>query len=398
MFLVALDARGEWYRYHHLFGELLQLELGRGRRGLRLRAAAWCRAHGLVEEAIEHAAAAGDPETVAELLVEHDREFAWGGRLTQFLGWVRMASLRAAADHPSLPAAGAVAAALLGRPEVEVQRLLAVAERARRERPELWSPYRRGDRGSHARELIERGDVGAAVEHARRAVAAARGSGARRPGSGRRRARDPRPRAVLRRRSRGDADVALAGRRTARCPGRPEGYVAGLGLLALSTPNKAERRTHEALAHEAISFAREQFQADSWRVSLAHLGLALAAPRPGARRRRARGVTRRAFATLAAAHRRPRSRPARARTRPRRAIAAPASRQRPRTAQRMIAEFPDPGRLPAIAATVEHDLAAARAAGQRPPRRGTQPGRVRRAAGLTSGPPDARSARSCTSR
>ncbi len=29
MFLVALDARGEWYRYHHLFGEVLQLELGR---------------------------------------------------------------------------------------------------------------------------------------------------------------------------------------------------------------------------------------------------------------------------------------------------------------------------------------------------------------------------------
>ena len=28
MFLVALDARGEWYRYHHLFGEVLQLELG----------------------------------------------------------------------------------------------------------------------------------------------------------------------------------------------------------------------------------------------------------------------------------------------------------------------------------------------------------------------------------
>ena len=28
MFLVALDAHGEWYRYHHLFGELLQLELG----------------------------------------------------------------------------------------------------------------------------------------------------------------------------------------------------------------------------------------------------------------------------------------------------------------------------------------------------------------------------------
>ena len=90
MFLVALDANGEWYRYHHLFGELLLLELG-GEEALvlRRRAAAWCRAHRLVEDAIEYAAAAGDAETVAELLVEHDREFVWGGRIEQFLGWVR---------------------------------------------------------------------------------------------------------------------------------------------------------------------------------------------------------------------------------------------------------------------------------------------------------------------
>ena len=54
MFLVALDAGGEWYRYHHLFGELLQLELG-GEEApvLRRRAAAWCRAQELVEDAIE---------------------------------------------------------------------------------------------------------------------------------------------------------------------------------------------------------------------------------------------------------------------------------------------------------------------------------------------------------
>ena len=47
MFLVALDAREQWYRYHHLFGELLQLELGReDAAALRRRAAAWCRAQG----------------------------------------------------------------------------------------------------------------------------------------------------------------------------------------------------------------------------------------------------------------------------------------------------------------------------------------------------------------
>ena len=56
MFLVALDAREEWYRYHHLFGDALQLELGREDAiGLRRRAAAWCREQGLIEDAIEHA-------------------------------------------------------------------------------------------------------------------------------------------------------------------------------------------------------------------------------------------------------------------------------------------------------------------------------------------------------
>ena len=52
-FLVALDARGEWYRYHHLFREFLQLELRQAAADkLRRRAAAWCGTHGLVEEAI----------------------------------------------------------------------------------------------------------------------------------------------------------------------------------------------------------------------------------------------------------------------------------------------------------------------------------------------------------
>ena len=86
MFLVALDARGEWYRYHHLFGEVLQLELSRDAAGeLRRRAAAWCSAHGLVEEAIEYAASAGDPEMVAEVLFERHLEFIWGDGSGSFL-------------------------------------------------------------------------------------------------------------------------------------------------------------------------------------------------------------------------------------------------------------------------------------------------------------------------
>ena len=360
MFLVALDARGEWYRYHHLFGELLQLELGRQEAAvLRRRAAAWCRAHGLVEDAIDYAAAAGDAETVAELLVENHLEFIWGGRTGRFLGWVRWLPSELLLEHPVLPAAGAAAAALLARPEVDVQRLLAVAERARRERPQLWSPYVEAAAEVTRSNVIERGDVGEAVEHARRAVAAAR-AGA-----------DVLTACGLASLSQalffaGELDetrrIAVQVVERPDAPDVPDGYVASLGLLALVDAEQGRTESAEAWASQATSFARQRFQADSWTASMAHLGLALACTAAGrldeAEREALRGELLRrapqptvghAHALLVLAHVRI------ARSRLERAAA---DLQR---AQRMIAGFPDPGRLPAIAAAVEQDLATARA-------------------------------------
>jgi ATP/maltotriose-dependent transcriptional regulator MalT len=360
MFLVALDAREQWYRYHHLFGELLQLELGReDASALRRRAATWCREHGLVEDAIEYAAAAGDAETVAGLLVENDRAFVWGGRLIQFLGWVRGLSTELLLEHPSLPAGGAVASALLARPEVEIQRLLAVAERARRERPQLWSPYVEAIVEVTRAAVIERGDVGAAVEHARRAVAAAQ-AGA-----------DVLSVGVLAALAQalffsGELDesrrVAMQAIERPDAPDVPEGYVGNLGLLALLDAEQGRTEGAEAWARQAIGFARMRFQADSWTVSLAHLGLALACAASGRldeaerealhgeRLRRSRQPTvGQAHAVLLLAHVRV------ARSRLERA-ASDLER-----ARRAIAGFPDPGRLPAIAATVEQDLTTARA-------------------------------------
>ena len=366
MFLVALDAREQWYRYHHLFGELLQLELGReDAAALRRRAAAWCREQGLVEDAIEYAAAAGDAETVAELLVENDREFVWGGRLIQFLGWVRGLPSELLLEHPSLAAGGAVAAALLARPEVEVQRMLAVAERSRRERPQLWSPYAEAIVEVTRAAVIERGDVGAAVEHARRAVAAAR-AGA-----------DVLSVGVLASLAQalffsGELDesrrIAVQAVERPDAPDVPEGYVGNLGLLALLDAEQGRAESAEAWARQAIGFARRRFQADSWTVSLAHLGLALACAASGRldeaerealhgeRLRRAPQPTvGQAHALLVLAHVRV------ARSRLERAAGDL------KRARRAIAGFPDPGRLPAIAATVEQDLTTARAnAGNRP--------------------------------
>ena len=55
-FVVPLDRQGEWYRYHHLFGELLRNELERSEPdmvpALNRRAMDWCIAHDLPEAAI----------------------------------------------------------------------------------------------------------------------------------------------------------------------------------------------------------------------------------------------------------------------------------------------------------------------------------------------------------
>ena len=70
--LVPLDRRGHWYRYHHLFRDLLLTELERLEPGLipmlRRRAAAWYLDQDLPEEALEYSILAGDVSTVARLV------------------------------------------------------------------------------------------------------------------------------------------------------------------------------------------------------------------------------------------------------------------------------------------------------------------------------------------
>ena len=72
MLLVPLDRRGEWYRYHHLFRDMLLAQLHRQEPGLmpvlRRRAARWCLRNGLPEEALEYSIAAGDVTTAARLV------------------------------------------------------------------------------------------------------------------------------------------------------------------------------------------------------------------------------------------------------------------------------------------------------------------------------------------
>ena len=133
MFLVPLDARWEWFRYHHLFAELLRLELNNEDQEaapeIHRRAAAWCNDHDLVEDAIEHASAAGDESTVVDLLLANQFLFVRTGRAATLLRWVDILQTELLLENPGLPAVGAISAALVARPTGH--RHIALAERAR---------------------------------------------------------------------------------------------------------------------------------------------------------------------------------------------------------------------------------------------------------------------------
>ena len=93
LLLVPLDRRGHWYRYHHLFRDMLLAELERLEPGmlavLRRRAAAWCLANDLAEEALEYAIAAEDVEMVARLVQTLWRRFYGQGRTATLQRWFR---------------------------------------------------------------------------------------------------------------------------------------------------------------------------------------------------------------------------------------------------------------------------------------------------------------------
>jgi len=83
-FVVALDARRSWFRYHQLFADLLQRELRRTRPGelaaLHGAAARWYAGHGSPAEAVRHAQAALDWDLAARLLFDHWLDLVLGGQ------------------------------------------------------------------------------------------------------------------------------------------------------------------------------------------------------------------------------------------------------------------------------------------------------------------------------
>lgn len=138
-FVVALDHRREWYRFHHLFQEMLRSELERTEPelipDLHRRAASWCERNGLPEAAIEHASASGDADQVARLVVQFTLPYYRSGRVATVERWLgRFDEPELLARYPAVAAFGAWVYALRGRPD-EADRFAYALEHSGREGP-----------------------------------------------------------------------------------------------------------------------------------------------------------------------------------------------------------------------------------------------------------------------
>jgi LuxR family transcriptional regulator, maltose regulon positive regulatory protein len=121
LLLVPLDRQRRWYRYHHLFQELLLAELERREPELvpelHARAAEWCEANGLPETAIDHAQAAGDTDRVARLVWRLALPAYGAGRVDtarRWFGWFEDQGLLG--RYRSVAVLGAWLQALVGEP------------------------------------------------------------------------------------------------------------------------------------------------------------------------------------------------------------------------------------------------------------------------------------------
>ncbi|MBN2003530.1 MAG: helix-turn-helix transcriptional regulator [Anaerolineae bacterium] len=92
LFVVPLDDERRWYRYHHLFADLLQARLNRSEPDrvtqLLSRAAGWCEQEGQVAEAVSYSLAAADYERAARLIAKYWGAIASTGEIETVWSWL----------------------------------------------------------------------------------------------------------------------------------------------------------------------------------------------------------------------------------------------------------------------------------------------------------------------
>jgi LuxR family maltose regulon positive regulatory protein len=131
--LVPLDSQAEWYRYHHLFRDMLLAELRRREPELipvlRRRAAGWCARNGLPEEAMEYTIAAGDLDMAAALVGQLGVRAYRQGKAAAVQRWLRWLEDRGETEgHPMVAVLAGLLSTATGR-AAEAERWADVVDR-----------------------------------------------------------------------------------------------------------------------------------------------------------------------------------------------------------------------------------------------------------------------------
>ena len=133
LFLVPLDEERRWYRYHHLFADLLLARLQsidpEQMLTLHRNAATWYEEYGLISDAVHHALASGEALWAARLVEQHVEEILRRGEGETLRRWLAMLPQGVVRSRPRLALAEAITALNSGRIQI-VEPLLDDAERA----------------------------------------------------------------------------------------------------------------------------------------------------------------------------------------------------------------------------------------------------------------------------
>lgn len=131
LFLIPLDQSRRWYRYHHLFADLLQARLQAEQptilTDLHQRAAHWHEANGFPEEAIDYALAAHDYDYAAQLITGPAISVTHRSEVMTLLRWYQTFPPDFVSRHPSMSLQFGLAFALNGRWN-EAETLLSIVE------------------------------------------------------------------------------------------------------------------------------------------------------------------------------------------------------------------------------------------------------------------------------
>jgi LuxR family maltose regulon positive regulatory protein len=127
LFLVPLDDERQWYRYHHLFAEVLRIRLKQLQPNMipefHSRASRWYEQHKLFDEAVSHALAIPDSERAALLIEQYAQFTNFPSQFHILLGWLNRLPDTLVRTHPSLCLMHAITLMLTHQLEKSTDRL-----------------------------------------------------------------------------------------------------------------------------------------------------------------------------------------------------------------------------------------------------------------------------------